>query len=76
MVRVEWIDSAGPGDYWTSEPKATMKQLKCDSVGFVVEDKANRLTIASTLHLHQHGGVITIPRIAILRTARLKGGAE
>ena len=64
---VEWLDSKGRGG-WCSVESAPCDDLRCKSVGWLVEDTEDSVTIAPSLA--STGSVfapITIPRCAITR---------
>jgi len=77
---VEWLDSRQPtaGWSWLSDMKQTV--CRCVSVGYVVQDDQDVLALAPNMAdaegEAQAMGVITIPRIAVLRRTKLTSGCE
>jgi len=72
LLYVEWVDSHyRPG--WTTDD-ASSEPLKCVSVGWLIKEDAEGMTLSSNLSVEenkQRCGDITIPTRAILRTKRL-----
>lgn len=70
---VEWVDSTSPGNIWTDHEMATANAVAvCYTVGFVVKETRREITLAGSYSQNQSGGVMTIPKAAIQRRARLK----
>lgn len=75
MVLVEWVDSLRSNVGWApvAEHLVRGSQLACASVGFLVADEDDRVTICAhdsleTLNVVQ---CMTIPRVSITRMVRL-----
>ena len=68
IVYVEWIDSSRTGG-WTSGREAVIpyEKLACESIGFLVNDSEDSITITSSLAMPERGclNALTIPKCAI-----------
>lgn len=74
IVRVDWVDSAGSGTLWeTLEDLDGIKPLRCTTVGFVLEDTDDHITLAMSTH-EDRGimGALAIPRVAVTRVKVLR----
>lgn len=69
-VAVEWIDSS-TFQGWHSKGQSFEAQ-PCSSVGFVVEDSKEWLTLAGSKTPNQWCQIMTIPKVAIKRIRALK----
>jgi hypothetical protein len=66
-VRIEWIDSHGaPNDWEFREGLKPLKPAKCETVGFLMDDKPDYKTLAFSISEEQVCGRITIPKECIL----------
>lgn len=74
-VLVQWRDSAASTATWEMRDDLDMLQpVACTSIGFVVEDIKDHLTLVATISEHQVQGRMTIPREAILTVKPLRIG--
>lgn len=79
LVEVEWVDSH-VHDRWVSPEKILETQLaRCRSVGYLVQDTEEFVTIAQSLgvrpdgEVEEYGQPITIPRVALVGEVRQLG---
>jgi len=74
LLLIEWVDSCGRGGWDSSAPAVSL----IESIGFIVAkcDESISLSISQNQHPEQcrWGACITIPRVAINRTRRVKVG--
>jgi hypothetical protein len=75
---VEWVDSCANTEAWISREDAEFTIKRCHSVGFVVDDSEDTLTLAGSYGTEadgattdQIGMVITIPKVSITRRFRV-----
>jgi hypothetical protein len=75
---VEWVDSCANSDAWISREDVEFTVKRCHSVGFVVDDSEDALTLAGSYGTEadgtttdQLGMVITIPKVAIVARFRV-----
>lgn len=71
-VLVEWLDSTSRSGWQPSEPKAfTKEDLVCSTLGYLIHEDANLLSIAATITPDgknwQHHSPISIPKVAIVK---------
>ena len=78
---VEWIDSSGSSGWQLLEDAAAIEPDRCTSVGFVIAETTDRLTLLQSLtnrkgtKVKDHGDhVLTIPKSAIRKTVVLRKG--
>ena len=73
IVEIKWIDSSAvsSGVWAGKEDVQDWKPDTCISVGFVVADKDEYITLAAHEAQHQYGGEICIPRSAITKITQL-----
>lgn len=64
IAKVTWIDSFGGGG-WVDKETYTHQVSTCYTVGYVIKDAQDFLTIASTVSKDQYLDPISIPRCAI-----------
>lgn len=72
---VEWVDSCSNASRVWKDVKHTHRALaKCKTIGFVVEENAQFITIASCTDDdgHDYAGEMTIPKSAITKRRRVK----
>lgn len=77
LVHVEWEDSAQPISNWVWIDEHATKAVRCISVGYLIAENKNAISIAANLgnldrDRVQASGVIQIPRSCIIRTRRIK----
>jgi sulfur transfer protein SufE len=68
IVRIEWVDSVQPLESWTYiNELPDMKIVKCQSMGWVVQQSEDAVRIAQSIDSEQKQvmGVVTIPISAI-----------
>lgn len=65
LLWVEWLDSVSCGAVWTSTEDAPADNLGCSSIGWLIRENDDSITIASHRSPSQVGGDMTIPKIAI-----------
>lgn len=82
LVKVEWVDSCGPGSEWT--PLAAMKEIQdnllCISVGYLVKNEVDFIIVVphiypedEKLHTEASGsGELLIPTSAIVNVTVLE----
>jgi hypothetical protein len=63
---IEWVDSEGTNKYWVFNDELPKPKLKIHTVGYVIKERKNSITVASSYSSDCFGGVLTIPRIAII----------
>ena len=68
LVYVQWMDSCGLNNgVWKSRDDAEeMEPLVIDSVGYVLKETEEHITIASHVCEHQVSGEMSIPKSAII----------
>lgn len=77
VVEVEWVDS-GAGGGWQFIANIDRQSLKCITVGFLLFDDDESISVASSIGLDSAGmanqaeGPITIPKVAIVRRRYVK----
>ncbi len=88
IVEISWVDSSSPADTWTDTEDYLHQKtadLECRSVGYLLFETADRIGISASLSLggkieHQHisqvGGIMTIPKVAILARRILSKGIQ
>lgn len=74
FIHVRWIDSSSPSTVdWYSPNELTLKALACETVGIIVAEDSNQLSIASSItETGALYGVITIPKCSILKRRKVK----
>ncbi len=69
---IEWVDSFGCSSGW-SEIQQINTYLKCITIGFVVSETDNTVSLANSIALEtddtkeQANGIMTIPLVCILK---------
>ena len=81
-VEVWWTDSSALDKYWhdVEEGLETAKEidLRSRSIGMLVKKNKNRVILTQSMSLSdnhsvsQMGGILTIPRSAVIRISKLK----
>ena len=73
MLYLEWVDSssADRGLVWHDDEVSHVTDLKCFSVGFVVKEDANSITIAGHDAGKSVSGQMTIPKRAITKRRKV-----
>lgn len=76
-VYLKWIDSHSPHgtSTWTMREDIETDTLYIDTVGYVIDENKRNVTIASQISCHKNpccGGVMTIPKAAIVKRKKLK----
>lgn len=77
---VKWIDAHSPAWGWNSVEEVDFERcLECQTVGFLVHEAEDRISIAACIGLDNAGAavdivdlVMTIPKSAIVKRVRLK----
>ncbi len=77
LVWVSWIDSSGISGWRDKEwlqKFAANHNLECETVGWVVQESADRMTLSSTLSkaTDEVNGNEIIPRCSILEVVEMK----
>jgi hypothetical protein len=66
VVQVEWLDSVGMTPEWEYKDEVkSLKPVSPTSVGFLLEDEPDHVTILQTDSENQLLGRLTIPKISI-----------
>ena len=70
LVRVSWVDSYGPHGWILLRHVLEPSSMDVVSVGWVVQDQADRLTLVAHIQDPSHDspnvdGCLTIPKVAI-----------
>lgn len=70
LVRVTWVDSHGPHGWTYLKDAVAPHDLTCESVGWLIDDGEDRITIASSVSAPAADnpacdGILTIPKCAI-----------
>lgn len=72
IVKIDWIDSCiGPAGWGDKEDYGNVTLVECTTVGFVVSETKEHITIANTVNKDQLLGVLTIPKRCIKKRKRL-----
>lgn len=72
IVKIDWIDSCiGPAGWGEKEDYENVTIVKCTTVGFVVQETKEHITIANTVNEDQLLGVVTIPKCCIKKKKQL-----
>ncbi len=79
IVEVEWVDSSGR-DGWQTEEAAKIRPHKIYSVGYVVEEAEEFITLVESRtslnsdndKVQTHGCALSIPKVAIKKTRILR----
>lgn len=74
-VEVVWVDSCSYAEVWIS--KDLIKDIpltpsKCTTVGYLVQEDDNRVTIAQSINDGEYGRLFTIPRGCITNLTELE----
>ena len=73
VVRVDWVDSARNAGWHAPRFAREKRDLRCSSVGWLVDDTPDEITVAS--HIAWPDGdvcdTMTIPRCAVLRIKKI-----
>lgn len=76
IEQIEWLDSFGCTSGWSAiQPIETC--LICHSVGYVISENENAISLANSIALEtdhtveQANGVMTIPKVAIISRIEL-----
>jgi hypothetical protein len=79
MEFVRWIDSASITEGWVQVGEVDLNfELECQTVGFVMDEKKDRITLCLNVGLDDNrvattvDGTITIPKVAIISRQRLE----
>ena len=74
LILVHWVDSSSRRGVWNplEELRHDDVALACVSVGFLMKESHQSLTIAAHLTEHQGGGDMCIPTCAITKRTILK----
>ena len=71
MVHVQWVDSMFEPTGWTGDGDMLEPDMRCESMGFLVEKTRKYIRIAHSRDLQgpkeSFAGLFTIPRSAITR---------
>jgi hypothetical protein len=72
VVEVEWVDSCYHQG-WQDTDIAKNKQVsRCSSVGYVIRDDKDQLTIAQGMTSNDNvGDMVAIPRVSIIKVTTL-----
>lgn len=73
LVHIRWIDSSSPSTAdWYSPAELTLKALTCETVGILIAEDSNQISVASSItETGALYGVITIPKCSILKRRRI-----
>ena len=72
-VEITWVDSKGIGGDWVHwEDVEPMPPAECMSIGYIIEETADYVTIAQSATDTQVLGTMTIPKCAITEINTLK----
>lgn len=73
VVYVEWIDSTGGGSAWELRRDLDdFEPLQCKSVGLVLEETSEYLTLAMSTTEFSVMGALTIPKVVITKVKTLR----
>ena len=74
LAHVRWIDSSSPSTAdWYAPQELTLKALACETVGIVIAEDDNQISLASSItETGALYGVITIPKCSILKRRRIQ----
>ena len=67
LLWVEWVDSSSHGGVWTNKDALLHQAEAVQSVGWLVSECEENLTIAAHWGQWQVGGDMTIPKVAIVQ---------
>ena len=67
LVLVHWVDSVGSGGFWNSIDNLVRDGLEVESIGWIVFEDEEKLTIVCHWGEHGVGGDMTIPKCAITK---------
>jgi len=67
---IHWIDSCHHGSGWVDKDTISPSAAVCVSIGYVLHEDANFITLAAHLADTQVAGAMSIPKLAI--TYRMK----
>ena len=66
LLEIKWVDSATATNSWEYRDEIRpLKPCRVVSVGFILEDKPEYITLAQSVSRSQVLGRITIPRVCI-----------
>lgn len=75
IVHVSWVDSsyAAAGWHMKDDVEELVKEAveQCESIGFVIHETDEALTLALSIATHQYGAMMTIPKLAIKATTEV-----
>lgn len=70
LVMIHWVDSSSRRGVWNplEDLQINNDLLECVSVGFLVHESQDSVTLVSHLTAQQGGGDMTIPKVAVTKT--------
>lgn len=72
MVYVKWMDSSSV-DRWLSKEEANkLKNLECESVGFLIKKTKNKLVLAASKSASEYGSTWVIPMVCVKKIKKIK----
>lgn len=73
IVEIEWVDAlAIGGDDWTDDEEVTAKGMPSKTVGYVIHESEEAISVVSLVNLHHYGHGITIPKGCVTKVRTLK----
>lgn len=74
IVYIQWVDSCSPSDSsWHKPEELNLNPLACETVGIVVSEDEKQISVASCkMENGSIYGVITIPKVAIIKRRKSK----
>jgi hypothetical protein len=73
LFKIEWVDSHGGCEDWIHrEDLKPLGVVTCVSVGFVIDETEDCITLSHTVSDNQILGRLSIPKVAIKKQRRLK----
>jgi len=72
VIIVEWVDSAFLQGWMSRDDVKTHRISPCVSVGLLVNETRDQITIMQSAGKEQYGDGLTIPRVCIKRMRTLK----
>ncbi len=71
-VEIHWLDSkSGPNEWEYREGLETLPPTSVHTIGYLLEEGSDRITVAQSLTRTQVHGRITIPSVCIVKLERL-----
>lgn len=76
-VEVTWIDSTFVNHgSWTNKSEVDVPIMECKTIGYLVVNNKERITICSSFNDNEYGGILIIPKVAVTKINYLTNKKE